>query len=117
MTKCADVKFQYAECPATSPKREISAAMFRACVQNVPGKIGEASHTGCTHGKSAQGSTKDQVAWFHLRPDLTPWRSRRSEIDVDRGVIGDLLGLMHPRPSPEEKRIWKLMNVILQVSA
>ena len=45
------------------------------CIVTVLGKIGEASPVGCTHGKAAQRSTKDQVAWLHLRPCLAPpWR-------------------------------------------
>jgi len=32
------------------------------CVQNDPGKIGEASHAGCTHEKAYQWLSKDQVA-------------------------------------------------------
>ena len=46
-TKCAAVKlFVKPECRATSPNREIPATLVRPCVQNVPGKIGEASLAG-----------------------------------------------------------------------
>jgi len=34
--------------------------------------IGQASPASYTHGKAAQRSTKDHVAWLHLRPCLVP---------------------------------------------
>jgi len=51
-------------CRATSPNREISAAMAWPCDHNVPRKISEASPAGYIHRKAAQ------VAWLHLRPCL-----------------------------------------------
>ena len=73
-------------CQATSPNREIPATSVRLCVQNAAGKIGETRPAGNTHGKAAQRSSKDQVAWPRLRPYLVPsWCvPRTTEIAVDR---------------------------------
>jgi len=39
----------------------ISAILFRPCVQNVPGRVGEASPADYTHRTAAYRSTKDQA--------------------------------------------------------
>ena len=59
------------------------------CVQNVPGRVCEASPVGDTHRKAAQRSIKHQVAW--LISDLVWSRigmepTGLSEIAVDRGL-------------------------------
>jgi len=46
------------------------------------------------------------LAWPHL--GVEP--AELSEIAVDREVFRAVLGLLPPRPSPGEKRVWKWMN-------
>ena len=53
---------------------EISARMVEPRDQNVPGNNCEASPASYTQGKMAERSTKDQVAWLHLRPCLVSSR-------------------------------------------
>jgi len=65
-TKCTGVKLVKSECRGTSPNREIQNRLVRPCVHNVPGKIGEASPAGYTHGKAAQRLPKDQMEWPRL---------------------------------------------------
>ena len=78
-TKCAVMKLAKTWMTTTSPPiREIPAMLVRPCVQNVPGKIGEASPAGYTHAKAARSSPKDQVEWLHLRPCLVPSWCRAS---------------------------------------
>ena len=93
-TKCATVKFVIPQCQATFRNREISPTSVRPHGQNDPGKISEASPVGGTHGKAAQCSTKDKVAWLHLRPGLDPSRCRTSRIrPATRGATGQLPAL------------------------
>ena len=44
--------------------------LVRPYVQNVPGKINEATPAGYIRGKAVQKSPKDQVEWLHLQPCL-----------------------------------------------
>ena len=63
-----------------------------------------------THEKAGQRSSKDKVAWLHLRAFLFPFwcgASRRSEIAVDCEVFRILLPT---RLSPKENRARKWMN-------
>jgi len=52
--------------------KERSQLRWFCHVQNVPGKIGEASLSCYTHGKVAQRSTNGQAAWLHHRSCLVP---------------------------------------------
>jgi len=75
------------------------------CVQNVPGKVSEASPAGCTHGKAAQRSSR--IRWSDYNSDLSRSRlgvapAKVSDIAVDREVFPVFSGLLPPRPSPEE---------------
>ena len=67
------------------------------------------SGAGCTHGKAAQWSSKEQVEWLHLRPWFEP--AELSENVVDREVYGVLVELLSSWPSPEEKREWRCVHV------
>jgi len=70
------------ECRVFSLPRAIPVTLVGLREQNAPGKIGWASPAGFTHGRASglgghpwegkrpQMSTKDQVAWLHLRPSL-----------------------------------------------
>jgi len=78
--------------------------LARPYVQNVLEKIIEAIPAGYIHGKAAQRSTKDQVAWLHLRPCLARLSvepAEVSEIAVDHEVFPALLCLLPPLPSQE----------------
>jgi len=90
------------------------ATMARPCAQNVPKKIDQASPAGCTHRKAAQRSVKDQVVWFHLRPDFVPsWCGASGAIRgfwKPRALRGPL-GMLPPR-SPDVK-----MNENFQTSS
>jgi len=72
-----------------------------AFVQNIPGKIGEASLAGYTHGKRPRdrASTKwsdciSGLAWSRLGVEA----AELSEIAFDREVCSVLLGMLPPRP-------------------
>ena len=71
----------------------------------LPGKIGEACPAGYTQGKVAQRSWKDQVMWLHL-PSWCGASSNIWDCYWPWG-ISSLLGLLPPRLSPEDKRVWK----------
>ena len=78
-TKCAAVNSQSFQCRTTSANLEIPATLTRSSVQNAPGKIGEVSPAGYTHGKRPRGSSKDQMECIYLWPCLVPswcWASR-----------------------------------------
>jgi len=59
---------------ATSPPiRDIPVTLVRPCDQNVPQNIGEPSPACYTCLKAAQrSSSKNVVAWLHIRPYLVP---------------------------------------------
>ena len=46
----------------TAPNRKIPAALVRPYVQNLPGKISEASLAGYNRGKAPERSSKEQLA-------------------------------------------------------
>jgi len=79
---------------------------------NVPGKTGEASPAGYTHGKAAQRSSKDQVEWLHLQPCLVPsWCGATSWCGANRTIWNCWKILRYfepswdccPRNSPQRK--------------
>jgi len=72
--------------------------MVRPRGQNVTGNVGETSPAGCTHGKAAQRSNKDQVKWVHLRPSLGVEPAGLSEVIENREAFRVLQGLFPSRP-------------------
>ena len=119
--KCIAVKFAEPCMSSHFSESRDPSHVRRPCVQNVPGKIGEASPTGYTHGKATQRSTEEQMMWSHFRFGLAPpWcesgpfglRTPRKitlgcpgvqSADLSRHqVFRDLQGLLTPRPSQEE---------------
>jgi len=87
--------------------------MARQCVQITTEKIGEERPIGYTHGKAAQRSTKDSMVWLHLLPGSVPFGC--GESGAIRGCwkplgISNLRGVLLPRPSWEEKPMWRWMD-------
>ena len=106
VTKCVTVKFAkpWMSRHLSTKSRDPSYVRSAICPE-CPTKTGEASPDGYSHGKAAQSSSKDQVAWLHLQPCLVPsWCGAKRTIWDCCWV---LLELLSPRPSPEEKRAWK----------
>jgi len=100
---------QSIECRPTSPNRVASI-----CGQNVHGDISEApSPAGYTHvmrptdqPSNRRSDSISKLAWSRLRVEPT----ELSEIAENREVFQALLRLLSPRPSQDEKWVWKWMN-------
>jgi len=76
--------------------------------------MGEAGLAGFTQGQAAQKSTKDQVVWLHLRLSLVPswYGASRTIWNCWKwwGISSLHRAAAVPRSSPDEKRVWKLVN-------
>ena len=54
-------KPEYRTTATLRENRAVTPTLVRPCVQNVPGKIGEARPADYSHGEATQRSSKDQV--------------------------------------------------------
>jgi len=89
----------------------MSVTMVRRSDQNVPEQKGEASPGDISKGKRLRGQPTTRWGWLHLRPYLVAsWCGANGTIRSfwkPWGILRPPIGLMSPRPSPEEKWVRK----------
>jgi len=94
-------------------KNHCLATLVLPFVQNVPGKVGEASSASCPDGNAVhRGRPRSRWrSWLHLRPCLVPsWCGASRTIWYccwSWGISCPPIGLLPPQQSPEKKRAWK----------